>query len=119
MYGDRTFQLWEYDVSLSRLMLRSPKSSSFDTNIDVKFWGVYYVDTLKTLHGLDICESTDEEREQVVAAMGHPLRKNDQIFVLASEERRNIVVASIIKVEVTDKEYYEPGLERYFNPSGS
>jgi hypothetical protein len=40
---DRTFQLWEYRVSHSSLLNRSPKSPGVSTNIDLICTGVEYL----------------------------------------------------------------------------
>jgi hypothetical protein len=38
--SNRKFKLWDYDVSHRQLLLRSPKSEKFDTNLDIIFLDV-------------------------------------------------------------------------------
>jgi hypothetical protein len=52
--SDRRFQIWDYNVSHARLLIRSPASSNIPTNIDIIFFGVRYVGIPAYLQGLKI-----------------------------------------------------------------
>jgi len=57
----RTFQLWDFHVSHSRLLIRSPKSTNDLLNQDIIFYGVTHLDLPATFFGLDIEQLPDGE----------------------------------------------------------
>jgi hypothetical protein len=59
--SNRKFKLWDYDVSHRQLLLRSPKSEKFDTNLDIIFLDVSYCNIPTSLAGLALAEPTEEE----------------------------------------------------------
>jgi len=58
--SERQFQMWRYDVSHSQLLLRSVKSESSPSRIDVLFKAVVAIDLPTTLHGLRLRREGDE-----------------------------------------------------------
>ena len=87
----RRFQLWHYNVSHARLMLRSPISPECETNIDVVFWDVRYVDLATAIDGLTIAHGDDDEHDRVRRIITP--RDTSAIFRLTSSNRRYLVVA--------------------------
>jgi hypothetical protein len=55
--SDRVFQLWSYGVSMQPLLLRSTKSESAVTTVDVLIRGVNWLQLPTQLSGLDIQRS--------------------------------------------------------------
>lgn len=59
--SDRSFQIWDYNVSHRQLLLRSPQTPEIFTNIDVAFWGVTFIDISSSLDGLSLSRAADDD----------------------------------------------------------
>lgn len=110
--SNRRFRLWDYNVSHKQMLLRSPKTSTVPTNLDVVMWDVEYLECATTLDGLAILEPSNEDLERVEQALG---KKADpsRVVCFASSDRRFIVVAAGFKVLENDLDIFESSLE-YF-----
>ena len=93
----RQFQLWEYSVSHGMLLIRSPKSSNQNTNIDVVFGGVEYISLPRFLREIEITSAQDEDVMCLRDVLEDEINTKD-IYVIMSEGRRYYVVASGMKV---------------------
>jgi hypothetical protein len=91
--ADRRFQLWEYRVSHGALLIRSPKGPGVETNIDLVFSGVEYVECPRMLRGVELATVTPEDVRRAGEAFG-PVVAPDQLFVLLSAGIRHLVVAA-------------------------
>jgi|LakMenEpi03Aug12_release.lakeMendotaPanAssembly.Ray.scaffolds.fasta_scaffold131592_2 hypothetical protein len=54
--SNRGFQLWEYRVSHQQLLIRSPSTPEIDTNVDLIFRGVAFLNAPTTFSGIKICK---------------------------------------------------------------
>jgi hypothetical protein len=57
----RRFKLWDYNVSHNQLLIRSSKSENTNTNIDIKFIGVSYINLPATITDISFVEPISEE----------------------------------------------------------
>lgn len=102
-HPDRTFQLWEYAVGHSQLLLRSPKGDGCPTRIDVSFKVVEAVHLPTLLHGVTVepAGPATAERLGVLAAPGRP------VFAVTGTGYTGYVAANVMFTVEDDGEYYE------------
>jgi len=86
-------------------LIRSPKSSHFEQNVDIMFVGVEYLRVPSSLQGVVLDESTDEDLSEVKGVAENVDR--GRVHVLISEGNRFIVVASACKVSENDGDIFE------------
>lgn len=108
-FADRKFKFWFYQVSHSEAIIRSPKADfdkTYDTNIDIYFGDIDYIEIPCMFQGLQINQGTEEDRMYLSQKLGKdiPVKK---IVVLVSGDKRYYVVASIIKFMENDLDYGE------------
>ena len=110
--SDRTFRLWDYNISHKQLLLRSPKSPSIAMNVDVVLWGVEYINICSKLKGILIVNPSSEEVAQVGQALeGESVAP--RVYCFLSGGRRFVVAADGFKVLRNDLDIFESSLE-YF-----
>jgi hypothetical protein len=118
-YADRRFQLWQYQVSHSEMLIRSPKSPAFGkepervTNVDLVGVGVEYLAVPRAFRGLAFAGPTPEESEQVAGILGTGFRRQD-LHILVSEGRRFPIVAAAFKIVENDWDLFETPLLTLF-----
>jgi len=93
----RAFQLWEYGAGHRGLLLRSPRGQGWDTNVDVVFDNVVFVSCPQAFPELAVLPPSDEDAARVADAVGQ-VPPEAQVFVLACQGRRHLVVASACRV---------------------
>ena len=91
------FQTWEFKVSHGHLLIRSPKTSEYPTNIDLMFAGVEYMDLPRHLPGLEVDEPNEIDVSVINERLGESI-SSDSIFVVISDSRRYRVVAAALKI---------------------
>jgi hypothetical protein len=104
---DRYFKLWDYVVSMNKLLIRSPKSGG-GRNLDLQFFGVKYMRLGSSLDGVTISESPTwpfNEPPPVELA-------GSVVFVLNTKYRTDLVVASEMIVQENDLDIMESSLGR-------
>jgi hypothetical protein len=118
---DRTFKLWDYHVSHNHLLLRSPKSPGTNlnlpanTNVDIKFFGVSYLNIPTMLRGCSIVAANIEEITTIDALL--PNRSDlDRIFIISSAGNRYLVVAASYEISEKDLDIFQTTLDRYSDP---
>ncbi|WP_136518138.1 hypothetical protein [Cellulomonas telluris] len=97
-YPDRVFQLWEYRVSHGALLVRSPRGPDRTTNVDLLFAGVELISCPRLLRGLVVEQAGPDDVRAARAALGQEIDAPLEVFVLVSEGRRNVVVASSLRL---------------------
>ena len=102
-YPDRRFQVWEYRVSHGSLLVRSPKGSHAEKNVDLVFVGVDYMALPRLMRGVSIDLGTADDHTLLRAEMGD----DDQIFVLESDGHRHPVVAKACRVSENDGDIFD------------
>ncbi len=102
----RTFQVWEYRVSLGQLLIRSPINASYDYNQDLIFMGVQYMSLPNRFEGIELVEPTDEEIQHIKKYVknGHEMNK---LYILESKEIRFSVFAVSMKISENKMDLFE------------
>jgi hypothetical protein len=115
---DRKFKIWDYWISHSQLLLRSPddlrqpKGTSESRNIDIIFVAVDYIELPTTMSELRVTiDATTGELRNVEHAIGRAVVP-DHAFVLTANGRRHIVVAGAMEVRENDLELMQSSLDR-------
>jgi hypothetical protein len=90
------------------MLIRSPKGPNNLRNVDVKFYGVSYLEAPTIIRGLEITDGpTEVETSRVLLrAGGNSLREN-RVFVLKSGDQRFLIVAAQVRVEENDLDWSE------------
>ncbi len=96
-YPDRNFQLWDYSVSHSQLVIRSPGDEDTTPNVDFHFRGVMLLGVPTQLRGLKLTDPTDGEVEAVRGTLAHRVER-EWVRVLVSAGTRHLIVASHLEV---------------------
>jgi hypothetical protein len=110
------FQVWGYSVSLSRLLLRSTKSESATSRIDVFFQNVKAMDVTTTMRGLVVMSAEPVDVDRIRVETGLAPDEDSTFYVLFSEGRRGYVVAGLMAESVDDLEFYE--VSKYWDAQG-
>lgn len=114
--SDRTFQVWEYQVSHGQLLIRSPKtpatgtSPGFQTNIDLVCLGVEYMAVPSVLRGFELSAPTSDEIRYLQVLLGRTIHP-DNIKILASDGKRFPVVTSSFSLSENDWDIFESPFE--------
>ena len=114
--SDRTFQLWEYQVSMGQLLLRSPRtpasegSPELKTNFDIVFVGVEYVSLPRFLRGVRLESATTEDALEVERLLGS-IKAPNKITVIVSGEKRFHVVAAGVRFSENNWEIFDSPFE--------
>lgn len=107
-HPERVFQVWSYGVGMSRLLLRSTKSDTFDARVDVLFQNVKALKLPTLLDGLTVAEADGSEVAQISRETGCLPDEETTLFVLRSPAYEGYVVAGVCLVAEDDGEYFEP-----------
>jgi hypothetical protein len=110
MISERIFQLWHYRVSHGQLLIRSPKSPTQTTNLDLVFRGVEFVHFPKAFKGLEVTEPTKEELDRTRRVVG-PRYEFPKTFILVSEDKRYWIAAFFFDVKENDLDTFQSGLD--------
>lgn len=112
MHYDRKFQIWEYKVSHQQLLIRSPKSESHATNLDLIFVGVDYMALPTSMNGISIVPANEEELQFASTIAGQPF----QVIVLETGGRRYLIKAAHFRVSENELDLFESSLESFNTP---
>lgn len=114
--SDRTFKVWEYQVSHGQLLIRSPKapatdaSPEFFTNLDLVCLDVDYMALPYVFHGLELLEPTPDEIRNLEDLLGKSIPVDD-VRVLASGGKRFPVVAASVSLSENDWDIFDSPFE--------
>lgn len=107
-HPDRVFQVWVYTVGMRRLLLRSTRSETFGSRVDVLFQNVKAMKLPTRLDGLVVTVAAAGAASEITDATGALPDDETAFFVLDSSAGAGYVVAGVV-VEVEDEgEYFEP-----------
>ncbi len=113
---ERSFQVWEYQVSHGQLLIRSPISPATDhaparvTNIDIVCLGVEYMCLPRFLGGVIMTRATLEEVRDIGTLLGKAVEP-DATAALTSNGRRFHVVAASFVVSENDWDIFDSPFE--------
>ena len=105
---ERVFQLWAFTVGMGRLLLRSTKSGSFGTRVDVLFQNVKAINLPTHLDGLVVTVAGPEFQERIVEATGLLPDADTTFFEIECSGRRGFVVAGVAVQDEDEGEFFEP-----------
>ena len=81
--SDRTFQLWFFTVSHSKLLLRSTKNDKFSTQVDVLFTSVSALRMLTLFDGLNVLEVQPSSVDLSLIGPTSSLKYGTKLFQLS------------------------------------
>jgi hypothetical protein len=105
---ERRFQIWAYSVGMARLLLRSTKSDTFATRVDVLFQNVTFLKLPTSLDGLVVTEADSEGTAQISSETGILPGDGVRIFAIRSGAFDGYVIAGVCVVAEDKGEYFEP-----------
>ena len=105
---DRIFEVWSYSVSLGRLLLRSNKSDTFASRIDVLFQNVKAMSLATSLQGLVVTEATPAEAARLSERTGQVGDAETVFFVVRSGSYAGFVIAGMCMEFEDSGEFFEP-----------
>lgn len=107
-FRTRVFQVWEYSVGMSRLLLRSVRVGTHDTRVDVLFQGVTAMKLPTSLPGLVIWAANDQQSADITETTGLLPDEDYRFFVLSGTPSYGYVVAAVCVHAEDNGEYFEP-----------
>jgi hypothetical protein len=107
-YPDRQFRIWRYAVGMSRLLLRSTKTHTYPTRVDLLFQNVKALKLTKQLDGLIVRQATDQELRAIESETGLLTDAQTHVFVLTSTNHDGYVVAGVMGINEDDGDYSDP-----------
>jgi hypothetical protein len=105
---ERVFQLWSYTVGMGKLLLRSVKTASFTTRLDVLFQNVQAVKLPTVLHGLTVSTAEANEIAAITGDTGLLPDAERSFFLLSGSGYNGYIVAGIMLSCEDSLEYFEP-----------
>ncbi len=114
---ERVFQVWAFTVGMNRLLLRSTKSESDVTRIDVLFQNVKWIELPTRLDGLVVTKAGHRREVEIIEKTDLRPVEGTVFFDIASSGRTGFVVAGVVVEDEDEGEYFEPS--RYWpGPEG-
>lgn len=111
IFNERAFQIWEYRVSHAQLLIRSPKSDSNETNVDIAFAGVEYLKIPTILKNFSIVVPNKNEVE--LLNNFRTASYSPKMFVFETKTNRHFIVAAGIKISENTLAVFESSLESF------
>jgi hypothetical protein len=105
-FEGRDFKFWHYNISHGELLIRSIKSSERIKNLDIMFFDVIYIELHRNLPNLIIEEPTDSDILYVKEKINKSVNI-ENIIILSSNDKRYLVVASIMKIVENELDMFE------------
>ena len=107
--SERQFQVWKYTVGHSQLLLRSTKSTGFQSRIDVLFKGVTEFHLPTSFTGLSITElSAADDRQLCNLRKSFSVGKDAKVFKVQGTDFLGYVTALIAICLEDEGEYDDP-----------
>jgi hypothetical protein len=110
--SDRTFKIWEYQISHGQLLIRSPRapatstSPEFLTNVDLICLGLEYMAVPRIFNGLELLEPTSDEIQNIEDLLDRKIA-SENIKILVSGRKRFPIVASSVSFSENDWDIFE------------
>jgi hypothetical protein len=113
--SDRTFKLWDYRVSHEQMLLRSPRTPQIETNIDVVFWGVEWIELPTVLAGVGLMAPDADEAAAITRR--HKGVEDGSLYCIASGGDRYFIAAQGFRVlqnvlDIFDSTLVNPAFDR-------
>lgn len=111
------FQVWDYVISHGQLLIRSPRSSEQDFNLDILFVGVSYLEIPVYLGEFQFDEANFRDLEHLKQRYPFEFYASTKVFVLATQKFRYYIVAAHCTLKRNELEMLESPLQRKFCPT--
>ena len=114
--SDRTFKVWEYQISHGQLLIRSPKAPATDgcsemlTNLDLVCLGVEYMAVPRVLRGLELQAATADEIRGLESLLRNSIEPS-VVGILVCDGKRFPIVASSFAFSENDWDIFESPFE--------
>jgi len=110
--SDRTFTVFDFNVSHSQLLLRSQKSEGNQNNIDIIFFGVSFLHIPSSIWGISIEDVTNNstklnELGNCLDQTGFPASK---VFAIKTKNVQYYIIGGFFKVYQNQLEFHETSL---------
>jgi hypothetical protein len=108
MNSTRCFQLWRYAVGHGQLLLRSTKTPSKPTRIDVLFKDVAALHLPASFDGLSISEASEVEQADLNLQVGSKGMRERKTYILSGSNFQGYVIAGAVASDEDEGEYDDP-----------
>ena len=108
----RYFEFWEFRVSHTQLLIRSPRTKDQPRNIDVIFSGVAYVNLPTKLGPIEIASATADDLSRARSDFRDDVVAGD-VHVFVSGNKRWVIVAAAMRTNENDLDLFESSLESF------
>jgi hypothetical protein len=105
---ERVFQVWAFTVGMNRLLLRSTKSETHPTRVDVLFQNVKAMNLPTQLDGLVVTEAGAAREIEIIEETGLLPGEGTVFFEVESSGRIGFVVAGVVVEDEDEGEFFEP-----------
>jgi hypothetical protein len=95
----RHFKLWDYSVSHSNLLIRSPEAPGIADNVDIICAAVDYVAVHTLLGEIEVREAPPEVIQEVEKKMGKPLAKDSRVWVFEGASGQSVVACAQLQIK--------------------
>jgi hypothetical protein len=109
-------QIWTYDVSHSRLLLRRKKTSAIATTLDLVFVGVEFLQLATGMQSPSVEELTDAEARSELPGFTRLLPSTLKTFRLTAAPEIGYIVAAKLVWHEDSRNYGDPSA--VFKPGG-
>lgn len=103
--SERVFKVWDYNTSHQQLLIRSPMTPGIETNIDMLFWGVKFLQLETTLRGIAV--SRLEDHSAVTKPARRFIEDGCSVFSLKSRDAECLLIASGFRVLENEFDIFE------------
>lgn len=104
-YPYRIFQMWTYTVGMGRLLLRSTKTPTFETRIDILFQNVKALKTRSNLDGVSVRIASPSEQSSFELDCGISIGGETVAYVLEGAGPLGYVIAGSVTFHEDEGEY--------------
>jgi hypothetical protein len=106
--SERVFQVWAYTVGMRRLLLRSTKTETFSTRIDVLFQNVKALMLATSIEGLVVGPAGEALSERITADTSLLPDDGTHFYRVEMSAGSGYVVAGVVVEDEDSGEYFEP-----------
>jgi hypothetical protein len=117
--SDRYFTIFDFHISHSQLLLRSSKGEKHQSNVDVIFFNVKFLQTPVSLWGISIEEIAESDAQllELKHQFGEIEYKASRVYSVTTKKKEFYVICSFIKIFENQLEFDQTSLG-VLNPIG-
>ena len=110
LLNGRSFQVWEYRVSLGFLLIRSPITPDMKPNIDIICAGVEYMALPTNLGEITISDATEKEIFDIENIIKKKITVPTRVWVMENSKGRFPLVAAGLQIKEFHGDIFESSL---------